>query len=305
MLKATVKLCCGIAHDHLRKLPGLKTAAAAVMQELRGSHCLPSEIPRCIQRLMGKDAARCADPEAVSSIHRPSSTDLSYIHQGERALQRALGILQQPHCWQPEAVPDTGAMVSSTMLPGLGRIFRAEAVLAAPLGRLQGELFERLEQMPRWNPSLSHLQVLCHPGEDTLVTHEVTAASPVGRRDFVSVRHRSRTQAAIYLVGTAARLERPPAPWGCVRAETRLSCIVLQPVAGDPSCTRVTWLLSMDLKASGSTGEPTGQPSAHHSSHAFLPQGWIPASVTNRVLPQCQAEFFRHLHRHLSTTACP
>lgn len=136
------------------------------------------------------------------------------------------------------------AAMSSTVLPGLGRVFRAEAVLAVPVGRLQGELFERLEEMPRWNPSLSHvevgsrtasghedplkshrtqcvcsagLQVLCRPGEDTVVTHEVTAASPVGRRDFVSTRHRSRTRAAIYLVGTTAHLEQPPAPQGCVR----------------------------------------------------------------------------------------
>uniref|UniRef100_G1N0Z4 Steroidogenic acute regulatory protein, mitochondrial n=1 Tax=Meleagris gallopavo TaxID=9103 RepID=G1N0Z4_MELGA len=221
--------------------------------------------------------ARCTEPEADT---QPSSTNLSYIHQGERALQRALGILQQSHCWQPEAVPNAGAAMSSTVLPGLGRVFRAEAVLAVPVGRLQGELFERLEEMPRWNPSLSRVEVLCRPGEDTLVTHEVTAASPVGRRDFVSTRHRSRTRAAIYLVGTTAHLERPPAPQGCIRAETRLSCIVLQPLPGNPSCTRVTWLLSMDLK------------------------GWIPTSVTNRVLPQCQAKFIGHLRQHLSSTAC-
>ncbi|XP_019473086.1 steroidogenic acute regulatory protein, mitochondrial-like isoform X1 [Meleagris gallopavo] len=277
MLQAIIKLCCGTAHDHLRKLPGLKTAATAVMQELTGSHCLHSEVPPCIQSLMGKDAARCTEPEADT---QPSSTNLSYIHQGERALQRALGILQQSHCWQPEAVPNAGAAMSSTVLPGLGRVFRAEAVLAVPVGRLQGELFERLEEMPRWNPSLSRVEVLCRPGEDTLVTHEVTAASPVGRRDFVSTRHRSRTRAAIYLVGTTAHLERPPAPQGCIRAETRLSCIVLQPLPGNPSCTRVTWLLSMDLK------------------------GWIPTSVTNRVLPQCQAKFIGHLRQHLSSTAC-
>ncbi|OXB63855.1 hypothetical protein ASZ78_004150 [Callipepla squamata] len=242
MLQAIVKLCCGIAHDHLRKLP-----------------------------------ARCTEPKADV---QPTSTDLSYIHEGESALQQALAILHQPHCWQPEAVLDTGTAVSSTMLPGLGHIFRAEAVLSVPAGRLQGELFERLEEMPRWNPSLSSVEVLCRAGEDTLVTHEVTAAGPVGRRDFVSTRHRCRTRAGICLVGTATCLEQPRTPQGCVRAELRLSCIVLQPLPGDPSCTRITWLLSMDLK------------------------GWIPTSVTNRVLPQCQAEFIGHLRRHLSVTAC-
>ncbi|XP_021255258.1 steroidogenic acute regulatory protein, mitochondrial-like isoform X2 [Numida meleagris] len=276
MLQAIVKLCCGIAHDHLRKLPGLKTAATAVMQELGGSHCLPSEIPPCIQRLMGQDAARCTEPEADAFTHRPSSMDLSYIHQGERALQQALGILQQPHCWQPEAVLDTGAAVSSTTLPGLGRVFRAEAVLAVPAGWLQGELFERLEEMPRWNPSLSRVEVLCRPGKDTLVTHEVTAASPVGRRDFVSMRHRRRTRAAVYLVGTAAHLEQPPAPHGCIRAEMRLSCIMLQPLPGDPSCTRVTWLLSMDLKVSGTTGVSPCWPSTHHPSCISPPRAGSP-----------------------------
>ncbi|XP_035167772.1 steroidogenic acute regulatory protein, mitochondrial-like isoform X1 [Oxyura jamaicensis] len=317
MLQATVKLCCGIAHDHLRRLPGLKlTAVAAIQRDVRGlvlsgSHQLPSEIPCYIQRLMGKDAARCTEPGGDVSTHRFSSTDLSYIHQGERALQRALSILQHPPSWQAEAVlvkapepisftchkssgafggagltwccapQDAGAAVSSAVLPGLGRVFRVEAVLAAPVGRLHRELFEELEQMPRWNPSLSRVEVLQRLGEDTLVTHEVTATSPVGRRDFVSVRHRRRAQAAVYLVGTAARLERLPAQEDCVRAETRLSCIALQPLAGDPGCTRVTWLLSVDLK------------------------GWIPAAVTDRVLPRCQADFIGHLRRHLSATARP
>ncbi|XP_031458945.1 steroidogenic acute regulatory protein, mitochondrial-like isoform X1 [Phasianus colchicus] len=117
MLQAIIKLCCGIAHDHLRKLPGLKTAATAVMQELTGSHCLHSEVPPCIQRLMGKDAARCAEPTADT---QPSSTDLSYIHQGEKALQRALGILQQPHCWQPEAVPVTDPTPCTPQTPPRG-----------------------------------------------------------------------------------------------------------------------------------------------------------------------------------------
>lgn len=89
------------------------------------------------------------------------------------------------------------------------------------------------------------------------------------------------------------------------RAETRLSCIVLQPLPGDPSCTHVTWLLSMDLKVSGTVAVPPCCPSTHHPSCISLPQGWIPTSVTNRVLPQCQVEFIRHLRQHLSATACP
>ncbi|KAM6130226.1 steroidogenic acute regulatory protein, mitochondrial-like [Phoenicopterus ruber ruber] len=286
MLQATVKLCCGIAHDHLCRPPGLKiTAVAAIRKDVRGlvargSRRLPPKIPQYIQRLMGKETATCPEPHGDVG----PSVDLSYVTQGERALQRALSILQQHTGWQPEAMLDAGAAVSSAALPGLGKVFRAEVVLAAPVARLHRELFERMEQMPQWNPTLSRVKVLQRVGTDTLVTHEVTAPSPgnlVGRRDFVSVRHRGRRETAVYLVGTATRVEPLPVQEGCIRAESRLSCIVLQPLAGDPGRTRFTWLLSMDLK------------------------GWIPASVINRVLPQSQADFIQHLQQHLCAPACP
>ncbi|NXO59135.1 STAR protein, partial [Aramus guarauna] len=294
MLRATVKLCCGIAHDHLRRLPGLKVAAVAAIQKdlrglvARGSRRLPSKIPCYIQRQMGKETAAC--PEPPGDVN--PSVDLSYIAQGERALQRALSILQQPTSWQAETMLDTGATVSSAALPGLGKVFRVEVVLAVPVARLHRELFERIEQMPQWNPTLSRVKVLQRVGTDTLVTHEVTAPSPgnlVGQRDFVSVRHRGRRETAVYLVGTATHLQPLPSQEGCIRAESRLSCMVLQPLAGDPGCTRITWLLSMDLKASAAA--PLG---------AGRPGGWIPTSVINRVLPQSQADFIQHLRRHLS-----
>ncbi|XP_067996584.1 steroidogenic acute regulatory protein, mitochondrial-like [Melanerpes formicivorus] len=290
MLQATFKLCCGIAHDPLRNLPGLKTTAIAAIQKdmrgllERGSHHLPSKIPPYIQRLVGKEKATCPEPAGDLSPSQPSTVDLSYITQGERALQRALSILQHHTSWQAEVMKEAGATVSSAALPGLGKVFRAEVVLAVPVAQLHQELFERMEQMPRWNPALSQVKVLQQVGRDTLLTHEVTAPSPgnlVGQRDFVSVRHRGRRDAAIYLVGTATHPEPLPLQEGCIRAESRLSCIVLQPLAGDPGRTHLTWLLSMDLK------------------------GWVPASVVNRLLPQSQVDFIERLHQHLSATTCP
>ncbi|NWI30674.1 STAR protein, partial [Sula dactylatra] len=298
MLRATVKLCCGSAHDHLRRLPGLKiTAVAAIQKDMRGlvvkgSWPLPSKIPHYVQRLMGKETAACPEPPGDISPSQLSSMDLSYITQGEMALQQALSILQQHTSWQAETMLDAGAAVSSATVPGLGKVFRAEVVLAVPVAQLHQELFERIEQMPQWNPTLSQVKVLQCVGTDTLVTHEVTAPSPgnlVGQRDFVSVRHCRRRETAVYLVGTATHAEPLPLQEGCIRAESRLSCIVLQPLAGDPSRTCFTWLLSMDLKASA----------------AVLLGGWIPTSVINRVLPQSQADFIKHLRRHLSAATCP
>ncbi|KFQ34965.1 hypothetical protein N332_13157, partial [Mesitornis unicolor] len=291
MLRATIKLCCGIAHDHLCPLPGLKiTAVAAIQKDVRrlvvtGSHHLLSKIPHYVRRLIEKEP----EPDGDVSPSRFSSVDLSYISQGETALQQALSILQQHTSWQAETILDAGAAVSSATLPGLGKVFQVEVILAVPVARLHQELFERIEEMPQWNPTLSQVKVLQRVGTDTLVTHEVTAPCPgnlVGQRDFVSVRHCGRREMAVYLVGTATHVEPLPSQEGCIRAESRLSCIVLQPLAGDPGRTHFTWLLSMDLKASAT----------------MLFGGWIPASVINRILPQSQADFIKHLCRHLSAT---
>lgn len=54
---------------------------------------------------------------------------------------------------------DAGATVCSAAVPGLGKLFRAEAVLAVPVARLHRELFERIEHMPQWNPRLSRVKV--------------------------------------------------------------------------------------------------------------------------------------------------
>uniref|UniRef100_A0A663DNH3 Steroidogenic acute regulatory protein, mitochondrial n=1 Tax=Aquila chrysaetos chrysaetos TaxID=223781 RepID=A0A663DNH3_AQUCH len=275
--------CTLCAHQSLHvSPPGLKiTAVAAVQKDVRGL-VVRAGGGWIFTLLCLVPSATCPESDGDASPSRFSSTDLSYITQGETALQRALSILQQ-HT-SSLLSQDAGATVSSAALPGLGKVFRAEVVLAVPVARLHQELFERIEQMPQWNPTLSQVKVLQRVGTDTLVTHEVTAPSPgnlVGQRDFVSVRHRGRRETAVYLVGTATHVEPLPLQEGCIRAESRLSCIVLQPLAGDPDRTRFTWLLSMDLK------------------------GWIPTSVINRVLPQSQADFIEHLRRHLSAAACP
>ncbi|XP_010019386.1 PREDICTED: steroidogenic acute regulatory protein, mitochondrial-like [Nestor notabilis] len=309
MLQATIKLCCGIAHDHLRRLPGLKTTVVAAIQKdrnglvVKGSHHLSSKISPYIQRLMGKETAACPEHARDTNPSQLPGADLSYVTQGEAALQQALSILQQHTSWQAEMMLDNGATMSSTALPRLGKVFRAEVVLPVPVAWLHQELFERIEQMPQWNPTLSQVKVLQRIGTDTMVTHEVTAPSPgnlVGQRDFISVRHRRRKETAIYLVGTATHIEKLPLQEGCIRAESQLSCIVLQPLAGDPSHTRFTWLLSMDLKASATI--LLGMTKFRVFS---LPKGWIPKSVINCVLPQSQADFIKHLGRHLSTAACP
>ncbi|XP_019394097.1 PREDICTED: steroidogenic acute regulatory protein, mitochondrial-like isoform X2 [Crocodylus porosus] len=290
MLPATFKLCCGISHEHLRRITGLKkTAMAAIGHDLqgimlKGSHCLPSKLPGYVQRLMWKDTAGTQEFGTGISSDWFSSTELSYVNQGEVTLHRAMEILQQQNGWQMETKQGNGDAVLSTVIPQLGKVFRMDGVLAVPMDQLYHELFESLERMPEWNPTLSQVKILQRIGKDTLLTHEIASQSPgnlVGQRDFVNIRRCWKQETAVYLVGTAAYSELIPLQEERVRAEATLSCIVLQPLEENPMQTRFTWLLSMDLK------------------------GWIPKSVINYVLPQSQADFIKHLRQHLSISAWP
>uniref|UniRef100_A0A8C6ZJJ9 Steroidogenic acute regulatory protein, mitochondrial n=1 Tax=Nothoprocta perdicaria TaxID=30464 RepID=A0A8C6ZJJ9_NOTPE len=262
MLRATVKLCCGIAHDPLRRLPGERGHGdAGTGSGLRGRLAatgITATRPSALQARR-RMSARLARRKHAGKGPGTGGTAWGTARGGDAALSQ-----------------EAGAAVASAVLPGLGRVFRAEAVLRAPPARLQRELFNDIERMPEWYPALGRVQVLRRTGPDTLLTHEVTAQRAgdlAGRRDFVSVRRRHRTATAVYLVGTAAPASE--------RAESRLSCMVLQPLDGDPGRTRLTWLLCVDLK------------------------GWIPTSVLQRTLPQSQADFIGHLRRRLAVPARP
>ncbi|NXT26437.1 STAR protein, partial [Syrrhaptes paradoxus] len=278
MLPATFKLCAAISYQHLRNTTGLRRqAAVAIGQEL------------------SKLACRRAGPSAwISQVRRRSSllgsrleekpfseVEMSYIKQGEEALQKSLSILGDQDGWRTETVVGNGDKVLSKVLPGVGRVFRLEAVVDQPLDAVYGELVENMERMGDWNPSIQEVKILQKIGKDTVITHEKAAATPgniVGPRDFVSVRCAKRRGSTCVLAGMATKYGAMPEQEGFVRAENGPTCMVLRPLAGSPSQTRLTWLLSIDLK------------------------GWLPKTIINQVLSQTQVDFANRLRERLART---
>lgn len=125
------------------------------------------------------------------------------------------------------------------------------------------------------------VQILQKIGKDTVITHEKAAATPgniVGPRDFVSVRCAKRRGSTCVLAGMATTYGAMPEQQGFVRAENGPTCMILRPVAGDPSQTKLIWLLSIDLK------------------------GWLPKTIINQVLSQTQVDFANHLRERLART---
>lgn len=168
------------------------------------------------------------------------------------------------------------------MIPDVGKVFRLEVVVDQPMERLYEELVERMEAMGEWNPNVKEIKVLQKIGKDTVITHELAAEAAgnlVGPRDFVSVGCTKRRGSMCVLAGMATLYEEMPQQKGVIRAEHGPTCMVLRPLAGSPSRTKLTWLLSIDLK------------------------GWLPKTIINQVLSQTQVDFANHLRKRLES--CP
>ncbi|XP_074837814.1 steroidogenic acute regulatory protein, mitochondrial [Carettochelys insculpta] len=277
MLPATFKLCAGISYRHLHNLTGLKKqAAVAISQELNRLTFAGSGPSKWINQVRRRSSLLSSRLE-----EKPfNEADMSYIKQGEEALQTSLRILEEQDGWKTETIARNGDKVLSKVLPDIGKVFRLEVVVDQPLDCVYAELVERMEQMGEWNPNVKEIRILQKIGKDTVITHE-TATTPgnvVGPRDFVSVRCSKRRGSTCVLAGMATNYGAMPEQKGFIRAENGPTCMVLRPLAEDPSQTHLTWLLSIDLK------------------------GWLPKTVINQVLSQTQVDFANQLRQRLATT---
>nr|XP_020641819.1 steroidogenic acute regulatory protein, mitochondrial [Pogona vitticeps] len=274
MLPATFKLCAGISYRHLHNMTGLKRkAAVTIVQELnKFVRPGPGKWIHQVRRRSSLLSSRLEE-------NLFSEMEMAYIRQGEEALQKSLNILSDQEGWKTETVMDNGDKVLSKVLPDIGKVFRLEVVVDQSLDNVYSELVERMEQMGEWNPNVKEIKILEKIGKDTVITHETAAATAgniVGPRDFVSVRCSKRRGSTCVLAGMSTTYAAMPEQKGVVRAENGPTCMVLRPVAGDPSQTKLTWLLSIDLK------------------------GWLPKTLINQVLSQTQVDFANHLRHRLA-----
>ncbi|XP_001381863.1 steroidogenic acute regulatory protein, mitochondrial [Monodelphis domestica] len=281
MLLATFKLCAGSSYRHLRNMKGLRQQAIMAIGQELSKRAIGGPTPGAwinqVRRRSSLLSSRLED-----SLY--NDQEMAYLQQGEEAMQKALGILSNQDGWKSETEKANGDKVLSKVVPDVGKVFRLEVELDQPMERLYEELVERMEDMGDWNPRVKEIKVLQKIGKDTVITHEIAAESPgniVGPRDFVSVRCAKRRGSTCVLAGMATHFGDMPEQKGVIRAEHGPTCMVLRPVTGNPSKTKLTWLLSIDLK------------------------GWLPKTVINQVLSQTQVDFANHLRKRLISGSAP
>ncbi|KAI5932008.1 steroidogenic acute regulatory protein, mitochondrial [Manis javanica] len=281
MLLATFKLCAGSSYRYVRNMKGLRQQAVLAIGQELNRRALGGPAPGMWMNQVQRRSSLLGS-QLEDTFY--SDQELAYIQQGEGAMQKALGILSNQEGWKKESQQANGDKVLSKVVPDVGKVFRLEVVVDQPMERLYEELVERMEAMGEWNPNVKDIKVLQRIGKDTVITHELASESAgnlVGPRDFVSVRCAKRRGSTCVLAGIATHFGEMPEQKGVIRAEHGPTCMVLRPQAGSPSQTKLTWLLSIDLK------------------------GWLPKTLINQVLSQTQVDFANHLRKRLECSPAP
>ncbi|XP_016141033.1 steroidogenic acute regulatory protein, mitochondrial-like [Sinocyclocheilus grahami] len=157
MLRAVLKLCCGITYPHLRSMAGLQRAAlVAFIQEIahlqsRGQIVLPAWSP-----LRWTEKTEAVEQRTAAL----ADEDVFYLKQGEAALNEALKIVESEDGWKLETAEKNGDVIYSKVLTGNRKVFRLEAELNSSPEELHNILFFRVEEMHEWNPSIRRIKTL-------------------------------------------------------------------------------------------------------------------------------------------------
>ncbi|KFV48527.1 hypothetical protein N341_08634, partial [Tyto alba] len=150
-------------------LSGLRRqAAVAISQELSKLACRSTGPGTWVNQVRRRSSLLSSRLE-----EKPfSEMEMSYIKQGEEALQKSLSILGDQDGWKTETVLGNGDRVLSKVLPDTGKVFRLEVVVEQPLDAVYSELVDNMEQMGDWNPNVKEVKILQKIGKDTVITHE-------------------------------------------------------------------------------------------------------------------------------------
>ncbi|CAD7078058.1 unnamed protein product [Hermetia illucens] len=139
-------------------------------------------------------------PDAGSNFYSPyesghnsddeNEQDDEYRRMGIECVRKAYELLESGN-WKVEKVTPKGDTISSTSREKLGKIYRLTGRIKYPAKLLLEELFYKIEDVPKWNPTLLESKVVRKINTYCDVSYQATVGGGGGMvkpRDFVNLR---------------------------------------------------------------------------------------------------------------------
>lgn len=200
-----------------------------------------------------------------------------YKRKGKEILDTAWNILNSTDGWKLEKQTADGTAVYSKHLPGFGKFFKLSGEVRFPPQRLLIELYNKIEQTPKWNPTLVESRQVQAVDENTDVNYLVTAEAAGGlvcRRDYVNLRSKGIRDGCYVSAGAAINHPNVPPHNKYIRGENGPNCWVMRPMPDAPDRCKFEWLLNTKLN------------------------GWIPQYIVESALTGGMLDFIKHINAY-------
>lgn len=201
-----------------------------------------------------------------------------YEKQADDLLDEVWRIYQDDDIWYEEGRSSDGLdVVLSKSYPKWGKVFRLNSTVEGSRKDIVEMLFERQEDIPKWNTSVNDCQILEVIHSNLFIAYQLTneqAQGLIAKRDFVNITARRYVDEVAILAAQACVHSRMPQKDNCVRAENGPTAYVIEKL--DDTTCRFTWILNVNLK------------------------GWLPQYIINSSLSGVQLGFVEALRNYLS-----
>uniref|UniRef100_A0AAR5QD71 START domain-containing protein n=1 Tax=Dendroctonus ponderosae TaxID=77166 RepID=A0AAR5QD71_DENPD len=172
-----------------------------------------------------------------------------YKHLGARTLQSAWDLYQKTD-WKLRRQQNE-SRVFDRKDPQAGTIFKLETQIDASPRYILDELYFRVANLPKWNPTVKESQKVQAIDEFTDITYQVSengAGGIVSSRDFVNLRQWARIENAYVLCCVKCDYPQLPPNNKYVRGENGVGGYILECIDGENDKCRFTWIINPHLK---------------------------------------------------------
>jgi hypothetical protein len=213
-------------------------------------------------------------------IGRNNKKEQDYLGKAVSAWDQAWDILQQTEGWHKETAESdvSKGCVMSRKFDHLGKVFKLEGIINAPVDQVFEVLVPGVLDWPKWNPTILECKPIQTLNENTDISYSVGAAQVgglVSSRDFVNLRHWKSKDGV--LMSSACGVVHPDAPTvkQHVRAENKPASYVFKTVPGEPKKCHFMCFLNTDLK------------------------GWLPQFLIDQAMSGVLMQYLEHLKVYL------
>ncbi|XP_077993656.1 stAR-related lipid transfer protein 3-like isoform X3 [Glandiceps talaboti] len=211
-----------------------------------------------------------------TNINLLSPKDKEYYMKGRDAMEKMLQMVKADDGWKLEKQNSTGVTVYVKDFHDLGRIYKMEGNVDIDAQLLFEELFYKLPDSPKWNPTIAEAKIIHTVDDHTDIAYNRAAESGggiVASRDFVTVRHWQLIDGMYISSGQAVTYDEMPPTKKCVRGENGPGGWVIRVLPGRPAKCKITWILNTDLKF----------------------QGWMPQYIIDQALTGVLVDIYKYI----------